>query len=227
MFKLIRLPKIAVIWGLYLFVFACWSDRAIAESSERLSDIQFVPPKEGEEPETRGAGTRDRDRLRCAAEESPIEAIMPEGNYGLTTQARPSIFIYLPETSARQVVISFESVDRQHYEVAFLPVEQRSQIVSFALPPDTSPLQVGKNYEWKLTLVCGDTPHVDDPILSGWIKRKTLSSDTVNLNLLSADELAAWYGNNGYWYDLLQQLELTTNKEQSVDEILWHLKDKY
>ena len=133
----------------------------------------------------------------------------------------------MPETSAQQVVISFEAVDRQHYEVAFLPIEQQSQIVSFALPRDKSPLQVEKDYEWKLTLVCGDTPHVDDPILSGWIKRKIPPSNTVNLNLLSADELAIWYGNNGYWYDLLQQLKLATNKKDSADNILWQLKDKY
>ena len=94
MFKFMNMPKTAVIWGLglYLAIFAYIDSRAIAESTKQFSDIQFVPPKEGEEPKTRGAGTRDPDRLKCSAQESSIEAIMPDGNYGLTTQERPAIF---------------------------------------------------------------------------------------------------------------------------------------
>lgn len=162
----------------------------------------FEPPGEGEPQDTSGAGSRDG--LRCSQDEQPIRPLMPKRNYGLTLEEHPSIFVDLPETSARQVVLTFQDETGESYERAFLPIADRTGIVSFTLPADKPPLAVGKNYQWSLVVVCGETVQPDDPIFRGWVQRVARSPELERtLAQKPAIEQAVWYAEQGYWYDLL------------------------
>ncbi|MEM9274233.1 MAG: DUF928 domain-containing protein [Cyanobacteria bacterium P01_F01_bin.143] len=193
-----------------------------AESNSTTSNpsfpkqIQFIPPKDGKTPNTVGAGTRNPNELRCSPEEEQITALMPKGNYGLTLQDRPSIFVYLPQTVAKQVVLAIQDETEAYHEIAFLPITKHDQIVSFTLPEDKPSLTPGTYYKWKLTLVCGDIPNVEDPKLEGWLKHIDRNSLPMEMSPTDAISLGArhsviakmnWYSQNGYWYDLLLQLE--------------------
>ena len=185
--------------------------------------IDFTPPKDGKTPDTVGAGTRNPNELRCSPEEEQITALMPKGNYGLTLQASPSIYFYLPQTKAKQVVLAIQDETEAYHEIAFLPISQYSQIVNFQLPEDKPALTPGKFYKWKLTLVCGDIPDVEDPKLEGWLKR--VDSNDLAIEICQEDAISKldWYGKNGYWYDLLLQLEQIqqANPQDSDLTALW------
>lgn len=219
---------------LLISLLICTSVKAETNSGDRsnsiLEDINFVPPKDGEKPETKGAGTRDPNYLKCSPEDGETVAIMPDDNYGLTVRERPEIFVYLPQTSAKQVVLSFESQDKKYHEVSFLEIPPSSEVVSFALPENKPGIKPGEYYQWKLTLVCGKIPHVDDPVLSGWVQRKDRDEDTLKTDPYSDTELAQWYGENGYWYDLLGQLRQieANNLQDGIFSKLWlELIEKY
>ncbi|HEY9850742.1 MAG TPA: DUF928 domain-containing protein [Leptolyngbyaceae cyanobacterium] len=175
-------------------------------SSEQITfEESFTPPGDGQPKDTSGAGSRDG--LRCSANEQPIRPLMPKRNYGLTFQERPSIFIYLPKTSARQVLLAFRDEAGKYYERAFLPIDNNAQIVSFQLPDDKSPLTVGKNYQWSLVIVCQETVQPDDPVFRGWVQRVGKSPELDReLAAKPVIEQLAWYGANGYWYDLMQTM---------------------
>jgi hypothetical protein len=74
----------------------------------------FIPPKEGKPKDTSGAGSRSQ--LKCSQKEGAIRPLMPKENYGLTLQERPTIFIQMPRTSARQVVLMFRDETGEFYE---------------------------------------------------------------------------------------------------------------
>ena len=181
--------------------------------------IQFIPPKDGKTPNTVGAGTRNPNELRCSPEEEQITALMPKGNYGLTLQDMPSIFVYLPRTTAKQVVLAIQDEAEAYHEIAFLPITKHAQIVSFALPEDKPSLTPGKYYKWKLTLVCGDIPNVEDPKLEGWLKPIDRNSLTTEPDEKDAIAKVNWYSQNGYWYDLLLQLETAQKANPNDPEI--------
>lgn len=166
----------------------------------------FDPPGDGRPKDTVGAGSRDGQR--CSSNEPPIRVLMSDRNYGLTLQERPSIFVDLPETSAKQAILTFQDEEGKNYQRAFLPIPAGEGIVSFALPEDKTPLVAGKNYQWSLVLVCGETVQPDDPLFRGWVQRVEQSPELESqLSGQSMLEQAQWYGQNGYWYDLLFVLE--------------------
>ena len=177
--------------------------RSATLTEQILFDKDFEPPGDKEPKDTSGAGSRDG--LKCSQDEQPIRALMPQRNYGLTLEERPSIFIDLSKTSAKQVVLTFQDEAGTSYERAYLPISDRTGIVSLTLPKETQPLAVGKNYQWSLLVVCGETVQPDDPVFKGWVQRVAQTSALAQeLEQKSVMEQAQWYGAKGYWYDMLK-----------------------
>lgn len=182
----------------------------------------FNPPGDGKPKDTSSGGSRDG--LRCSQNEQSIQPLMPKRNYGLTLSERPAIFVYIPETSARKIVLAFRA-ETGDYKRAFLPITTRAGIVSFTLPDQESPLAVGKNYQWSVVVVCGETVQPDDPVVSGWVQRVARSPQIESeLRQKTAIEQAMWYSANGYWYDLLKVMKQVrrSHPHDAKLTVLWH-----
>jgi hypothetical protein len=176
----------------------------------------FDPPGDDAPTHTRGAGSRSAGR--CSADSAATRSLMPVRNYGLTLAERPAIFLQLPEarsgqasgTTAQQAVLTFQDGQGKLHSRSFLPIAAQTNnpaMVSFQLPADAPALTVGKNYRWTLTLVCGDRIQPDDPVFTGWVQRveRTAQIDH-RLQAQTPLQQAQWYGDRGYWYDLLATL---------------------
>lgn len=177
-------------------------NRSVTLPKQLVFQENFDPPGNGTPKDTSSGGSRDG--LRCSQNKQSIQPLMPKRNYGLTLEERPAIFVYIPETSARKIVLAFRS-ETGDYKRVFLPITTRSGIVSFTLPNWEPPLTVGKNYQWSLVVVCGETVQPDDPVVRGWVQRVARSHQIESeLKQKTAIEQVMWYGANGYWYDLLK-----------------------
>ena len=174
-------------------------------SEEIVFQDTFVPPGEPEPKDSKGSGSRDGKK--CSPNEQQIKPLMPQRNYGLTLQKLPPVFVRLPKTKARKVMLSFRDAKGKDYQRAFLPITANG-IVSFSLPEDKSPLSVGKNYQWSLVIVCGNTVQPDDPTFQGWVQRVERTS-AVDRELIGkgAVEKAKWYGKKGYWYEMVGEIQ--------------------
>ncbi|MBD2774107.1 DUF928 domain-containing protein [Iningainema tapete] len=175
-------------------------------SQQPIFQENFKPPGRKKPKDTTGAGSRDG--ISCSQQQGSIRPLMPKGNYGLTLQERPTIFVKMPKTStSKQVVLMFRDEAGKYYQRAFLPIAQKNEIVSFTLPDAKPPLEVGKNYQWSLAVICGENLQPDDPVFSGWVQRvaRTPQLDS-ELRQKTMLEQALWYGARGYWYDLLQAI---------------------
>lgn len=167
----------------------------------RTVQAKFKPPKTSKPKDSSGAGSRDG--LSCAGEQ-PIQVLMPHGNYGLTYQERPSIYIKLAaKTKAQRVVLAFHSEALKSYQRVFVPINS-SGIISFSLPSDKKALVPGQNYQWSLAVVCGNTLQPDDPVFRGWVQRVARTPEIERQRLQkSIIEQITWLADKGFWYDML------------------------
>ncbi|WP_370583754.1 DUF928 domain-containing protein [Oxynema sp. CENA135] len=200
--------------GLELTILASLPNLGQAETVSKVAETNsssivfmenFDPPGDGEPKDTFGAGSRDGSR--CEGDSAAFRPVMSARNYGLTLSDRPQVFVYVPETTAREVVLLFRDEAQQEYHRVFLPIAARSQVVGFQLPADRGSLSVGKNYQWSLAVVCGETLQPDDPVFSGWVQRVE-RTETIARQLAgkSTLERAQWYAQQGYWYDTIATL---------------------
>ncbi|WP_199295853.1 DUF928 domain-containing protein [Trichocoleus sp. FACHB-591] len=185
-----------------------------SESSRKvIPQVLFKPSGTGNPPPTRGAGSRnDRACLQDSSENlsdlsarpQPLTALVPGNQVGLTWAERPTFWVYLPETSARQMVLSVKGESTGQHSQRFLPITGEAGIVGIQFDQNAAPLKVGKSYQWAVVLVCGDRPSPNDPFVTAWIQR--VAPAQASNNQQSAVERAAWYGEKGAWYDALTVL---------------------
>lgn len=181
------------------------------------TQIEFVPPpSDGSPDQTRGAGARDGQRCsqdvavrsttpstRGGAATS-LSALVPPTNYGLTYMEHPTVWVYLPQTSAQQGIISIREEDGRPYAQLSFDLPASDTVIGIQLPETLPPLQVGKNYQWAIVLVCGATPQPSDPVVTAWIRRESRPiPDATGLNPI---EQIHWYSQHGIWYDALTTL---------------------
>ncbi len=169
----------------------------------------FEPPGEPEPKDTKGSGSRDGKK--CFPNEHKIKPLMPKRNFGLTFQKLPPVFIHLPKTKAKRVMLSFRDETGKYYQRTFLPITS-SGVVRFTLPEDKPPLSVGKNYQWSLVVVCGNTVQPDDPTFAGWVQRVEFTQE-LERELIgkSAIAKAKWFASRGYWYEMLDEIKKARN----------------
>jgi len=188
-------------------------DRNPSKAQKPIKQILFKPPTDEEPPPTRGAGSRN-DRLcsqdalasHSSASTQPLAltALVPPNQSNLTWVERPTVWVYVPETSARQIVLSVREESGQPHSQRFVEITGEAGIVGISMGEDAPPLEVGKVYQWAVVMICGDRPNPNDPFVTAWIRRAEL---TESLNdSLSALEKAAEYAKFGIWYDALTVL---------------------
>lgn len=179
-----------------------------ARTDNSIATVSFKPPPDDQEPNrTTGAGSRSgqcpQDATIPAANTPPLMALVPTTNRGLTVAEHPTFWVYLPKTTAKQVVLSIREEGTKHHSQAFFPITTTSSIISFKPSDNSPPLEVGKIYQWAVVLVCGERPSPNDPAIASWVRRVAPSQPTNQGTFL---EQAAWYGEQGIWYDALDSL---------------------
>lgn len=196
--------------------------QSTSNSSANIDDLNtqvyFKPPPDDRKPDkTSGAGSRQDEQ--CPQDLTPVTAadtlsnkpslmaLVPTTNYGLTLAERPTFLVYLPKTSAKQVVLSITEEGTQHHSQTLLPITETPSVISVKPSDNSPPLKVGKNYQWALVLVCGERPGPNDPAIASWVKRVApLQSQSSKLDLKTVLEQAKWYGEQGIWYDAVTAL---------------------
>ncbi|MGC9505322.1 DUF928 domain-containing protein [Baaleninema sp.] len=182
---------------------------------------EFEPPEDDAPDESGGGASRSESELTVSSQDSESEQLVsltplvPDNYYGRTVSARPSFFVYVPETVARQLFFSlheYERTDRDtvrrfpHYQ-GFFSISGCEGIVQLTLPPEAGELELGQDYQWYAAIVMGDRLRPDSPSASGWVRRVPQSPEQDGLNSKANSlELAAAYGGSGVWYDALEVL---------------------
>lgn len=166
---------------------------------------QYVPPDRGLPGRREGGGTRGN----CLTSQPTLTAFMPQTNFGRTTRAYPTLYWYIPQTTA--AVAEFELLNDQEEVIYTTQVQltQKSGILQITLPDTdrTTALETGKTYHWYLSLACDPQDRSGDVITEGWIERTELDATLTNqLEQATEGDRAALYAEAGIWYDALDTL---------------------
>ena len=213
--------KIALLAGACLLLLTIKTSRTFANEGQINAPILFQPPP-GEEPpeDTEGGGSRDDSnscgldyinrRQKNTGDRSTFTAIAPIGYDGLTTASHPTFWIELPENSAQQAVLLIKESSNSNWHQSATHWQQsidlkgKAGIIGIKLAKDAPALEIGKNYQWVVALVCGNRPNPNDPLVAAGIKRV---DDRITMkSTLTQLDRASLYAEKGVWYDALDIL---------------------
>jgi len=176
--------------------------------STSRANVTFEPPGTGKPDDTAGGASRGGS---CATDVISrgqcVIPLMPGSKEGLTATARPTFFIYVPETAAKEIFFSMvDENNKNHYQTK-IPLTGKAGILKFTLPENARPLEIGKNYRWAFIVIGEQGLRPDSPGVQGVIRRIELS-ETLKSQLQNgtAIERASVYGKNGIWYETLATL---------------------
>jgi hypothetical protein len=160
----------------------------------------FKPPNRGTPPPTAGGATRGNS---CVPNHKKPISLIPKDSLGLTFNTNPTFYWHIPSSPAKVatfLILTGDEVDVV-YE-ATIPLPAQSGIISYALPKNAPPLEIGKRYHWFLTLNCNPTDPGVNPITEGWTER--IAPDITLLKQLEkADSKtrASLYASSGIWHE--------------------------
>ena len=188
--------------------------------NHRQINAQLPPPPKNPD-ETTGGGTRDGGRCPQDAKTSqPLTALSPVTETGLTLAERPTFLAYVPKTTAQTAEFSlFDQNNQGIYQTTFA-LTNTPGIISFSLPPNASPLEMGKDYTWSFAMICDPKKRLQDQFVRGRIRRTQLNSALMNqIEKASPKERVSLYRNANIWYEavfILFELQRSQPNDSSV-----------
>jgi hypothetical protein len=136
-------------------------------------------------------------------------ALVPENKIGRTVSDYPTFFFYLPQTGAEFAEFILEDESGNLIYQQDLTIKNLSGVIGVSIPADKNlpPLEVGKSYTWKFTVVCDAQDRSSDRLESGIVRRVELSADILS-ELEKADprQKTFIYAENGIWQDAVSNL---------------------
>ena len=189
-------------------------------TNQRQINAQLPPPPKNPD-ETTGGGTRDGGRCPQDAKTSqPLTALSPVTETGLTLAERPTFLAYVPKTTAQTAEFSlFDQNNQGIYQTTFA-LTNTPGIISFSLPPNASPLEMGKDYTWSFAMICDPKKRLQDQFVRGRIRRTQLNSALMNqIEKASPKERVSLYRNANIWYEavfILFELQRSQPNDSSV-----------
>jgi Domain of Unknown Function (DUF928) len=196
-------------------------------SAQAEAGIPFNPPTSGAPV---GRGGASRGDQTCST--NPVDfsrrfqSLTPvNSNYGLTLRPRPTLFAYMPPSSASQVFFSLKDEHGNTQYEAFIPISKPG-VLEIKIPDSARPLEVGKQYVWGVAILCSGTLTPNSPFITSWIQRVKPSAEIASsLKETASLEQAILYGSNGIWYDTLHTLSMLQKQKPNNTEVRANWKE--
>ncbi|NER37267.1 MAG: DUF928 domain-containing protein [Oscillatoria sp. SIO1A7] len=186
-------------------------DRLVNASSES-KQFKPPPPPPGGRPRGRrfGAASRPADSsAQCPEVAVNLAALVPEiGVIGNTVKERPTFWFYFPYESKDVHSARFVLLDEKE-EYVQEPIEvslpEKPGVIGIRLPSDSRSLEVGKTYDWRLTVFCDSEDMTVRDSVYGSVQRVAIEPSLLDALEQSESQHVA-YAENGIWYEAIGNL---------------------
>ena len=141
--------------------------------------------------------------------EASFTALMPENKIARTVSDYPTFFFYLPQPNAELAEFILQDENGNLIYEQALTIKNLSGVIGVSIPANTNvpPLEVGKNYTWKFSVVCDPEDRSSDQLETGIVRRVELTADILGqLDAADPREKTFIYAENGIWQDALGNL---------------------
>lgn len=155
-------------------------------------------------------------------------ALVDAKDPSLTTQARPTFWMYLPFTRTEDITTAeFELFDENMSSVLSkakitVPLPNKAGLARFTLPSQELQLTPEKEYFWVFRVVCDKDDRSGNPTVSGWIKRVTPEATLVNrLKSIPQADQYKLFAEKNIWFDQISLLaQYSTQHSQEWTKLL-------
>jgi hypothetical protein len=212
---------------LTMFLTALAISSGSAALSESNQSKQNLPPPPPTNPGSSAAGGR-RAPTACPQDQvtDPVlTALSPTDKPGLTLAERPTFLVYVPKSSAERAEFSLRSREGQGIYRTTVSLTNLPNIISFSLPSETPPLEVGKQYTWSVAMICNPNDRIDDQFVTATVQRIELDSSLLEqIQQASPQEQVSLYQNADIWYDAIALLFELRHSQPNDSNIraAWH-----
>nr|WP_279239811.1 DUF928 domain-containing protein [Scytonema sp. UIC 10036] len=169
----------------------------------------------------KGGGTRDGHKCSALEINERLLALVPAVEskqaishvWGLTVEASPTLWFYLPylpkdiKTGKLELWDETDREPRNYQQIyqGTFTVAGTPGAIALSLPP-TVKLEPNKNYHWYLSLDINCSSQNQSVDVNGWIQRAKFNN-TLAVQQQSVERTQViLYAENGIWYDALSQL---------------------
>lgn len=161
----------------------------------RRNDGRCPQDRQGSE---QPSATKSLDQLLTPLLRSPITD--PQ----LTVSPRPTFLVYVPQTSATGMELTLERDGEGIYQTT-VNLTGTPGIVSIQLPANAPELEMGKDYKWLVSMVCG-SGSPEDSFVEGSVRRIQPDSTLSQIDQAKPLDKVALYAKNGVWFDTVATL---------------------
>ncbi len=163
----------------------------------------FRPPDRGTPAATAGGASRSA----CLGGNQILKVLVPNSQLGLTLTARPTFFVYVPQTTVSSGEFVLKDADDQDIYRMPVQLDGKPGILSLQLPASAPALQVDKDYRWYFSLICRPNDRLEDAFVGAWVRRVSPTAPLQQaLRLGPPRTLPTVYANAGLWYDTMAAL---------------------
>lgn len=185
--------------------------------------ITFKPPGEPAPKETAGGASRTGigETAACSSARTGIgksvTPVLPTNNIGFTLTEHPTVFVYIPLSTARKAFFSVQDEENNNVYQTDIELPSQPGVMQLKLPPDAPGLKTNKNYKWSLVMICTADLEPDSPFVSGWIRRVEYKTNIRNNNKSITLDSVSKLAETGIWYDTLATLaQLRMNQPNNL-----------
>jgi hypothetical protein len=152
----------------------------------------------------KGQKTNLTDSQTKATLDQKLLPLIPNDRFGLTVSSSPKFFAYIPKTTA--IAVEFTLENQQGKGIAHKKVDLTTSPSIVSVQFEKTPLEVGKDYRWLVSLIC-ETGDPEDAFSEGVIRRIQPASQLLSkLTNASAIEQVYAYAKFGIWHDAIGNL---------------------
>ncbi|NJO48886.1 MAG: DUF928 domain-containing protein [Leptolyngbyaceae cyanobacterium RM2_2_4] len=162
---------------------------ALAQSTVSPGLVQrvinlFNPPRNRNSGAAAGRQFAGAGRDLCPPTSTPLTALVPNTNLGLTLDANPTLWFYIPYAASQGYETEFVLIDAEENDVykQNFALPEEPGVISIQIPEQVA-LEAGDSYRWVISVMCNPENRSGDATVNGWIQRV----DSENLD----DQLAA------------------------------------
>ncbi|MBU7586267.1 MAG: DUF928 domain-containing protein [Nostoc sp. TH1S01] len=165
-------------------------------------NIFIIPNERTTPPEQNNNPAPVQVTNQCLQGKIPLTALIPESQLGLTTISNPSLFFYVPQTSAPELELVVQNETEQEVYTQKYKPNDKAGIISIRLPVNS--LAVNKQYKWKFSVICNPTDKSQNQVVAGLVQRVLPDIKLVKkLQQATRQERAVLYAAAGIWQDAL------------------------
>lgn len=196
-----------------------------------VKQVTFEPRRDQPAPKTTVGGGRRNDG-KCPQDRKDSEQSIasksldqfltpllrsPITDPQLTVSSRPTFLVYVPQTSAKAIELTLEQDGKGIYQTR-VNLSGNPGIVSIKLPANAPELEMGQDYKWLISMVCG-SGSPEDSFVEGSVRRIQADSTLSQIDRAKPLDKVALYAKNGVWFDTVATLAALRNAQPNNPQV--------